>query len=225
MFSSFLGLILSSFFVIGGISLLIIGLLKKQRPIWLSGCLMTFISIGVICYLLYQGAVFIKEEIVDKAEVSTMVRKSGEVIGTGVGEFITGMSTGLNNSLVKAKIYPDSSIIRKGIILGRGEKEELVTQRTFSTAHTTDSSLGTETQNTITSSSREELVYVKIYMEFTKDYQGEMVLSAYDGSDTFLGESAISINQSAGTKESISFYFDQDVELGLDTYYLLNEIE
>jgi len=172
---------------------------------------------GIVFFAIAAASVscLSKDEIKDKAEAeskflvekeSRIVKGIGEAlkgdgkdaaasVSEGIGEVFKGASEGFDESLTKVSVVLKDSLANYAE-LGRTGK------------HTCDSTKETS---------------VSVYMIFNKEFEGKVLLKAYDGDNVELGRKSVQLKMSEDSAAYVDFKFDDHVPVDLAQHFELDK--
>lgn len=117
------------------------------------------------------------------------INKGGEIVGTGVGEFVQGMSNGAQNAFeVNCKI--NQNLTANGVSRGK-----IVLK---------SDSVGTDN-------------LLSVYLVFIKAFNGTITAKAFDGKSLEMGRTSLPVNSPAGSAGWFDFIFDRRTDIDNDS--------
>lgn len=131
------------------------------------------------------------EASLDDEAIAKLANKSAKIVGKG----ITAVAAGMDETILKTRVFSDESIENEGIKLGRAE---LI-------ADSLNANFG-------------------LYLEFEKNFIGKLRLTAYDCQGLKMDNAEIEIKTEAGKAKVYLFKFDY-FEPGLSGYCVLTKTE
>lgn len=200
------------------------GLIKKKRILWIVSLSLSVIFIMLTVFSItlyiketvnYMGSEEFQAETIKKAEnlgktwgntVSGTAKGLDESIDDEVllklankgarvlGGGVEAISAGFDETTGKTTIFPDDSLQYVGISIGRAEKLKDSLSHSYG-----------------------------LFIEFNKDYKGELVLTAYDNEGLKMDASRMSIDESSGQEKIFVFQFEY-FKPGLSGYCILRAI-
>lgn len=205
------------------IGLTIGGLVKKKQKLWI-GSLIGFVFFALLT--VFSAYTYIKESInyMGTDEFQAETKKKAEnlgktwgntVSGTAqgleatlddeaiaklankgakiVGKGVTAVATGLDETAGKTTVFADESVDKTGVTIGRAEQITDSTKYSFG-----------------------------LFLEFKKDFDGKLILTAYDSKGLKQDNSELTIKEKAGKAKVYVFQFDY-FQPGLSGYCILTK--
>lgn len=198
------------------------GLIKKKKKVWI-GSLASFVIFSLLAVfsiviytkesINYMGSDEFQAETKKKAEnmgktwgntvsgtaqglestlddeaIAKLANKGAVIVGSGV----KAVSTGLDETVGKTTVFPDSSLVAIGVTIGRAE--QILDSANFDFG---------------------------LFLEFEKDFEGKLLLTAYDSEGLKKDIASLAINEKAGKAKVYVFEFTY-FEPGVSGYCILS---
>ena len=189
-----------------GIALLIVGLVIKKQPIWISGIIGVVLAIIIVAFSIISSFSKIVHWLGGKGGHSTYQNYDQQVVNdttnktvaldTAMVHEISGFIQGKNNSSVFIKISASDAVDQKGIELVKIEKP----------AATPINKKG-----------------ISVKINFIKDYNGTLQLEALDQKDKVISRAEMKMNVRTSKGYIIDFYFPGTTNFSLIDHCVLTE--
>ena len=199
------------------------GLVKKKRKLWI-GSLVGFVFLTLLT--VFSAYTYIKESVnyMGTEEFQAETKKKAENLGKTWGNTVSGtaqgleatlddeaiaklankganivgkgvkaVATGLDETIGKTTVFADESVDKTGILIGRAEQITDSTKNSFG-----------------------------LFLEFKNDFDGKLILTAYDSKGLKQDNSELTIKQKAGKAKVYVFQFDY-FQPGLSGYCILTK--
>jgi len=191
---------------LAGIALLIVGLVIKKRPLWVSGIIGFVLAIFIAAFsviasfnkmvrCLEGNGIHSNYNNNLQRDVADSINKAVTPDTAKVHE-ISGFIEGKNNSSVFIKVSTSDQVDQKGIVLVKIEKP-------------------------VVNPANKKVISVKI--NFNKDYIGTLQLKAFDGSNKMISVAEIKMNVRKSKGYIIDFYFPGTTNFSLIDHCILAE--
>jgi hypothetical protein len=208
--SNILMIIIAVIAILGGLTLLIIGLIQNKIKLWIPGLIVFVIAfiIGIVGAI-YSLRTFIinvshnsenflnnrYHDLNHKIFSDTTYNMDSPVDST-FAEPVSGFIDDADNSLIYIKVFPKKDLIAKGITLEKVKKGNI-----SGNIHKA----------------------IMLIFSYQKEFKGDMKLSVFDYEKKELGSSTSKINQKQGETSSVNFSFPDSIKLSLTDYCILTE--
>jgi len=189
-----------------GIALLIVGLVIKKQPLWVSGIIGVVLAIVIVVFSVISSFSKIVHWLEGKGGHNTYQNYDQQVVNdttnktialdTAKVHEISGFIEGKNNSSVFIKISASDALDQKGIVLVKIEKPAATP-------------------------ANKKVISVKI--NFSKDYNGTLQLEAFDGSKKMIAQAEMKMNVRTSKGYIIDFYFPGTTNFSLIDHCILAE--
>lgn len=123
------------------------------------------------------------------SDTTGKINKGGEMVGQTVGEFVSGVGSGVNKAL-DVKIELPEALKEKGIELGK---------------------------ITIADAAEGEDNLLSVYFIFQKDFNGDLTMKAFDGKNLEMGRSKIHVSGKKDEAAFFDFTFDKRTNIDNDS--------
>lgn len=197
------------------------GLVKKNQKVWISSLigLVVFSLVCVFAIILYAKETY---NYMGSEEFQEETKKTAQTWGENIGNTITGAAKGLESTLDEESITKladkSATVVGKGVVALSDGFDKTVGKTTIFADESLEAlgikiGRGEETNDTTG-------YQMKIYLDFEKDFEGDLNLSIYDSEGLKQNSKSNSFSQKAGDGAIFSFHFE-DFEPGLSGYCIL----
>ena len=199
------------------------GLVKKKQKLWISS-LIGFVLFALLT--VFSAYTYVKESInyMGTDEFQAETKKKAENLGKTWGNTVSGTAQGLEATLDDEAIAKlankGANIVGKGvkaIATGLDETAGKTTVFADESVEKTGVTIGRAEQ--ITDSAKYSF---GLFLEFKNDFDGKLILTAYDSKGLKQDNSELSIKQKAGKAKVYVFQFDY-FQPGLSGYCILTK--
>lgn len=201
------------------------GLVKGYKKVWgIALGAFVFLSIVSVYSLVLYGKKTI--DYLGSEEFHEQTKKTGNNLGAQVGNTVSGFSEGLESSLDEQTIIKLAN--KGGIILGSGVDaisdgldETLGKQKIFPSENIEEKGIKIGRAQWVEGKSKYNL---NLYLEFKKDFNEQIKLTAYDKEGLKIDNSEIEANYKKGDEKVNTFGFDY-LNGGQAEYFILSAIK
>lgn len=202
---------------------IVVGISKKNTQMW-AGSLVGFVAFSLLIVFSIVKMVTSTVEYLGSDEFHEQTRKNAENWGKSVGNTITGASQGLEASIDEEAIYnlanKTARIAGNGVkAIAEGLDESVGKTTIFMNEEVSDE--GIEIGRADEDNEGEGTV-ITLHLDFEKDFEGKLRLSAYDSEGTKMETSELAVKEVAGTEKVFEFPFSYS-RPGLSGYCILSK--
>jgi hypothetical protein len=205
------------------LGLTIAGLVKKKTPLWISS-LAAFVVFSLLVVFSIYNYVKATVNYMGTQEFQTETKKKAENLGKSLGNTVSGTAQGLESTLDDEAIAKlankGANIVGKGVkAVATGLDETVGKTSVFSDKSVDIVGITIGRAEQITDSIKNSF---GLYLEFKNDFDGKLVLTAYDSKGLKQDNSELSIKQKAGKAKVYVFQFDY-FKPGISGYCILKK--
>ena len=199
------------------------GLVKKKQKVWISS-LVAFVVFALVSVFSFYIYAVKSIDYMATDEFQNETRKKAENVGKTWGNTVSGTAEGLSATLddeAIAKLANKSAIIvGKGVkAFAKGYDENAGSTTVFSDESVDKSGIIIGRVEQISGSEKNSF---GLFLEFKKDFDGELFLTAYDSKGQKMDKKGIKIEEKAGKAKVYVFNFDY-FNPGLSGYCILTK--
>jgi hypothetical protein len=199
------------------------GLIKKKQKLWI-GSLVGFVFFTLLT--VFVSYTYIKESInyMGSDEFQAETKKKAENVGKTWGNTVTGTAEGLEATLDDEAIAKlankGATIVGKGVkAVAQGLDETAGKTTVFADASVDKTGITIGRAEHLTDSARHSF---GLFLEFKNDFDGKLVLTAYDSKGLKQDRSELTFKEKAGKAKVYVFQFDY-FQPGLSGYCVLTK--
>lgn len=190
MIGGFIFIVLFVFIFFAGIVVFIIGRVKKNKALWISGGVLFLVASITLAFTIFNvvrdGLEKTKDVMAD-VDYGDVANKTGEDVGKVLGDGFSGVTEGFDKSLDKMRVKPSAGLSDL-MELGRSDNRNKGGEK-----------------------------YIDVFITFKQSTKGFLKLTVLDGEDLKSGVAFIKIDEKAGAEKMISFHFDERTKITSET--------